>query len=145
MRGVSTAIIVNTPVPDDQLPRWNPEGDKLLGKLLYEMSRVLGHAFDEVQLRRNVYSPVAHGRLESEEVAIRAGLAKVLSSQQAVPVVRVSGVRAGEGAPRGTGSAAIDALAAHERSGFQAGRRLNMRLQLTSAPSLRLRRRRTRS
>lgn len=70
----------------DQLARWVDEGDKLLSKLLYEISRSLGYDFDEVQLRRNIYSPIAHGKQQVQELAFREGLIQILSGERAIAV-----------------------------------------------------------
>jgi len=78
---------LNNRYPDNELLRWVEDGDKLLAKLLFEMSRALGYDFDEVELRRNVYSPVAHGKLEAQEASIRIGLERLLAGQSALAVV----------------------------------------------------------
>jgi len=78
---------LNNRYPENELARWVEDGDKCFAHLLFEMSRALGYDFDEVQLRRNVYSPVAHGKLEIQESTIREGLARLLNNQAALAVV----------------------------------------------------------
>ena len=77
---------LNNRYADSEVARWGDDGDKLFAKLLFELSRALGYDFDEVQLRRNVYSPVAHGRIEQQDLAIRDGLEKLLTGRQPLPV-----------------------------------------------------------
>lgn len=78
---------LNNRYPDKEIARWVEDGDKLFAKLLFELSRALGYAFDEVELRRNVYSPVAHGKLEQQEAAIRDGIEKLLTNKSGLAVV----------------------------------------------------------
>ncbi|NEX61721.1 DUF6680 family protein [Noviherbaspirillum galbum] len=54
----------------------------LLGAIAIEQN----YDFDPVDLRRQMYSPVAHGRIEQENEVIRTGLARVLNRQQAIPM-----------------------------------------------------------
>lgn len=78
---------LNNRPSDSELSRWVEDGDKYLAKLLFEMSRALGYDFDEVQIRRNVYSPIAHGKLEAQETTIRTGLEKLLTNKSGIAVV----------------------------------------------------------
>ena len=78
---------LNNKYPPNDLIRWVDDGDKHFAKLLFEMSQALGYDFDEVELRRNVYSPVAHGKLEAQDAAIRSGIERLLSGQSALAVV----------------------------------------------------------
>jgi hypothetical protein len=72
---------------DEEFDRWIEDGDRLFAKLLFEISRALGYDFDEVELRRNVYSPVAHGKLAAQEASIRDNLQRLLSNQSGLAVV----------------------------------------------------------
>lgn len=78
---------LNNRYPDGELARWLDDGDKLFAKLLFQLSRALGYAFDEVELRRNVYSPVAHGRQEAQEATIRNAIESLLTRKTALAVV----------------------------------------------------------
>ncbi len=77
---------LNNSYAQDQLGRWMEDGEKLLAKLLFEMSSALGYGFDEVQLRRNVYSPIAHGKQQFQEQNIREGIEQLLTGKKALPV-----------------------------------------------------------
>lgn len=78
---------LNHKYANSELERWVQDGDKLFAKLLFELSRALGYDFDEVELRRNVYSPVAHGQLAAQEASIRENLQRLLSNQSGLAVV----------------------------------------------------------
>ncbi|UWQ64073.1 hypothetical protein K3723_07215 [Leisingera caerulea] len=54
--------------------------------LLHLMSQFLGYGFTRVQLGRDVYSPQAHGDLETEQTIIRKGIVKLLNGEVSVPM-----------------------------------------------------------
>ncbi len=65
---------------------WIARNDELLANLLYEMGISLGYKFDKVLIKRNIYSPVGHGKTEQETTAIRQGLANLMSGEAALPI-----------------------------------------------------------
>ena len=71
-------------VSDEQLPRWNEKCDDLLTDLLYEMSRALRYDFDKLTLKKNVYSPKAHGDLEMDQYLLRKYIVEMLAGKRAV-------------------------------------------------------------
>ena len=71
-------------VNDEQLPRWNEKSDELLTDLLYEMSRSLRYDFDKLALKKNVYSPKAHGDLEMDQYLLRKYIVEMLAGKRAV-------------------------------------------------------------
>ena len=42
------------------------------------MGRALGYEFDDVHVKKGIYAPEAHGRLENENILIRRGLLRLL-------------------------------------------------------------------
>ena len=56
-------------------------------ELMYQMAKRLGFAFDRVAIERNVYSPIAHGKLEDDQDLIRRGLVDLLTGQRALSTV----------------------------------------------------------
>jgi len=78
---------------------WVDEGEVKFAKLLYEMSMALGYDYDEVQLRRDSYRPVAHSDIETEQRAVLTGLAKLFGANTALRVEVVAAADA-----EGTGS-----------------------------------------
>ncbi len=77
---------LNTKFTDDRLDAWAEKRDELFTALLYAMSQHLGYDFDEVQLKRDCYKPLAHGDVETEQQKIREGLVAVLDGKKAIPM-----------------------------------------------------------
>jgi hypothetical protein len=65
---------------------WFTRRVDLLIDLLKKMGGCLGYDFDPVELEREVYSPVAHGELETEQTIIRKGLVAMFKGERALPV-----------------------------------------------------------
>ena len=51
---------------DEQLTVWVARNEELLANLLYEMGQSLGYKFDKVLIKRNMYSPAGHERVERD-------------------------------------------------------------------------------
>ena len=77
---------LNSKYLPEQFPTWVERGDQLFTTLLYNMSCALGYNFDEVQLKRDCYSPVAHGNLEQDQHQLRKALLEVLAGTRALPI-----------------------------------------------------------
>lgn len=73
---------LNTRVEDKDLSVWTSRGEDLFVNLLFAISQDVHFSFDRVQLKKGVYSPVAHGDLEFEQTANRRLLLQVLSGQK---------------------------------------------------------------
>src|SRR3546814_685222 len=52
-------------------PIWGERRIDLLTALLIAMGKVLGYEFDEVHVKKGIYAPEAHGRLETETELLR--------------------------------------------------------------------------
>jgi hypothetical protein len=65
---------------------WFTRRIDLLTDLLRKMGDFLGYSFDPVELEREVYSPVAHGELETEQTIIRKGLVAMFNGERSLPV-----------------------------------------------------------
>lgn len=65
----------------DAIRAWNLTGDELFINLLEKMGTSLRYDFDRVQLKKGWYSPVAHGKLEADQEAIRLGVADLLAGK----------------------------------------------------------------
>ena len=73
------------PKNDEKLqPIWGERRVDLLTNLLLEMGRSLGYEFDEVHVKKGIYAPEAHGRLEDENMLIRRGLLNLLYGDTAL-------------------------------------------------------------
>ena len=68
----------------EDIRRWTDKGNDLLTDLLYEMSRVLQYDFSKVTLKKNVYSPKAHGDLESDQYLLRKYIVEMMAGKRAV-------------------------------------------------------------
>jgi hypothetical protein len=70
----------------DAIQVWSARGDELFTELLYKMSLALGYDFDQVQLKRGIYYPRAHGEQENAQMIIRDSLVKILSGEKPLPM-----------------------------------------------------------
>jgi hypothetical protein len=75
---------LNTKVDESSIPVWAANGDELFTNLLFAIALDVRFKFDRVQLKKGVYSPMAHGNLESEHDAIRKLLLQLLSGNSAL-------------------------------------------------------------
>lgn len=57
---------------------WLEKKNDLLAKLLEEMGKSLGYEFDEVHIKKGIYSPEAHAIAEDENILLRRGLISIL-------------------------------------------------------------------
>ncbi|GIU03407.1 hypothetical protein TUM4261_00750 [Shewanella sp. c952] len=77
---------LNEKFTKDRLGAWADKRDDLFTALLYAMSQHLGYDFDEVQLKRDCYKPMAHGDVEAEQQKIREGIVAVLDGKKSIPM-----------------------------------------------------------
>jgi hypothetical protein len=89
---------LNTPYTDDQFIAWSDKGDDLLNALLYKMSNSLGYDFDEVQLKRDCYRPVAHNNHEREQENLRKSLLEVVEGRKPLHIAQFNSDNYKEGA-----------------------------------------------
>ena len=57
-----------------------------LVELLYAMGQCLDYNFDKTQIKNGTYAPVAHGRIEEEQEAIRQHTLEVLKGTRSLPM-----------------------------------------------------------
>ena len=77
---------LNNRNPNDTDEVWIRIGDEKFTKLLYEMTIALGYDYDEVQLRRDSYRPIAHANIENTQLEVLSGLASVLKNERSLPM-----------------------------------------------------------
>lgn len=65
---------------------WNVKKVDLLVELLHKMAKVLDYDFDKTHIKNSSYSPVAHGKLEDEQSALRQGVIDVLEGKRVLPM-----------------------------------------------------------
>lgn len=76
----------NAPKSDSDVSRWFDKNIELLTSLLYEMGQSLNFNYDKVIIKRNIYSPEGHARLERENNQIRESLLKILQGENSFPI-----------------------------------------------------------
>ncbi len=69
---------------DDQV--WGTRRTDLLVDMLHAMAHSLGYEFNKTQIKNGTYSPVAHGRLESEQEKIRQMTIELLEGKRDLPM-----------------------------------------------------------
>lgn len=65
---------------------WNVKRVDLLVELLHKMAKVLDFDFDKTHIKNSSYSPVAHGKLEDEQSAVRQGVIEILEGKRVLPM-----------------------------------------------------------
>ncbi len=73
-------------VDENNLTVWSTRNEELLSNLLYEMGQSLGFKFDKVLIKRNIYSPIAHGTIDQENQLIRKGIIEILYRDRTLPM-----------------------------------------------------------
>jgi hypothetical protein len=64
--------------------RWGEKANDLLIDLLFEMSNALKYDFDKVSLKKGIYSPRAHGELETDQFMLRKFLLELMEGKRAM-------------------------------------------------------------
>lgn len=77
---------LNNKASEERIDAWIDKSDELFTSLLYSMAQYLGYEFDEVQLKRDCYRPIAHGDIENEQHKLRQGLVAVLEGKTSIPM-----------------------------------------------------------
>jgi hypothetical protein len=77
---------LNNKATEERIDTWLDKSDELFTSLLYAMAQYLGYEFDEVQLKRDCYRPIAHGDIENEQHKLRQGLVAVLDGKKSIPM-----------------------------------------------------------
>jgi hypothetical protein len=75
---------LNNKLPEGQIELWGTQGAELFTNLLYAMSQDIGYRFDRVQLKRDSYSPIAHGELEEEQSELRKATLSLVTGKHAL-------------------------------------------------------------
>lgn len=65
---------------------WGDKKVDLLTNLLHAMAQCLGYEFNKTQIKNASYSPVLHGRIESEQERIRAMTLELLEGKRSLPM-----------------------------------------------------------
>ncbi len=73
----------------DSLDQWIKKGDELFTGMLYSISQSLNYDYDKVQLQRDCYRPIAHGNIESIQLAILTGLDDIVNKGKPLNVINI--------------------------------------------------------
>jgi hypothetical protein len=65
---------------------WGEKGEDLFVALLKSLSDALGFNFSEVQLKRGIYYPRAHGEKDAFDFLLRNALTNVISGKASIPM-----------------------------------------------------------
>lgn len=75
----------NFPKDDEKaVPVWIGKQADLLADLLMEMGKVLDYEFDVVHVKKGIYYPEAHGKLEDQNALLREGILRLLYGDTAL-------------------------------------------------------------
>ncbi len=66
--------------------RWGEKRIELLVELLYVMGQCLDYNFDKTQIKNATYAPIAHGRIDEEQQAIRTHTLELLQGKRVLPM-----------------------------------------------------------
>ncbi len=67
-------------------PVWADKRIDFLAKLLQEMGHSLGYDFDEVHIKKGIYIPEAHTKLEDDNIKIRQGLINIIEGEKSLNI-----------------------------------------------------------
>ncbi|WP_426801942.1 DUF6680 family protein [Xanthomonas campestris] len=77
---------LETSFDDEQAVNWRSRGKELFVNLLNYIAVDVEFTFDRVQLKKHIYSPVAHGRLEEEQEKLRQLAIAALSGKSPLSI-----------------------------------------------------------
>jgi hypothetical protein len=66
--------------------QWVLRRTDLLIDLLFHMGVALGYDFDRTHIKNATYAPMAHGRLEEQQEAIRQGVVDLMAGKRVIPI-----------------------------------------------------------
>ena len=66
--------------------RFAARTEELFVNLLDKMAEAVGYRFDRHELQTSIYSPIAHGKNEEAQIALRDGLIAVLEGRRSFPM-----------------------------------------------------------
>lgn len=77
---------LNRPRPKDEILRATQfnESEEHFIDLIWKMGQYLGFSFDKVAIKRDAYSPIAHGEIEDDERFIREAVVELLRGRRAL-------------------------------------------------------------
>ena len=77
-------ILSDTPNEDAQRAARFEKREECFVDLIWEIGQHLGFSFGKVAIKRDTYSPIAHGELEEDQKLIRKGIVELLAGKRAL-------------------------------------------------------------
>ena len=77
-------VLSDTPKTDAQRAARYEKREECFVDLLWEIGKHLGFSFDKIAIKRDAYSPIAHGELEDDQRLIRKGIVELLTGKRAL-------------------------------------------------------------
>ncbi len=80
--------ILNTTEPEDETQRrqfYERRNDKFFD-LIYEISKAVGYRLARLEVKKQWYTPVAHGTWAEQETILREGVTKLFKNEGALPI-----------------------------------------------------------
>ena len=77
-------VLSYTPTEDAQRAARYEERETRFVDLLWEIGKHLGFQFNKIAIKRDAYSPIAHGELEDDQMLIRKGIVELLTGKRAL-------------------------------------------------------------
>ena len=77
-------VLSYTPTEDAQRAARYEERETRFVDLLWEIGKHLGFSFNKIAIKRDAYSPIAHGELEDDQMLIRKGIVELLTGKRAL-------------------------------------------------------------
>ena len=65
---------------------WTDKRTDLLVEMLYAMGKMFAYDFNKTQIKNGTYSPMAHGRIESEQERLRQLAIELLEGKRVMPM-----------------------------------------------------------
>ena len=77
-------VLTDTPKDDAQRAARYEKREECFVDLLWTIGTHLGFSFDKIAIKRDAYSPIAHGELEDDQRLIRKGIVELLTGKRAL-------------------------------------------------------------
>ena len=77
-------VLSDTPKKDAQKAARFEKREECFVELIWKIGKYLGFSFDKTAIKRNAYSPIAHGELEDDQTLIRKGIVELLTGKRAL-------------------------------------------------------------
>ena len=80
-------VLSDTPTDDAQQAARYEKREECFVDLIWEIGKYLGFSFEKRAIKRDAYSPIAHGELEDEQRLIRKGIVELLAGKRALSTI----------------------------------------------------------